>query len=153
MGKEYLTKERLEEFKQELEVLKNEKRNEVAQRLKQAKEYGDLSENSEYAEAREEQANVENRIFELEELMKNAITIEKSTDHSDTVQVGSTVTIKKGAKVSTYTIVGMYEAKPEEGRISDDSPLGKAFLNRKAGDVIDVTTPVGVAKYEIVKVE
>ena len=153
MGKEYLTKERLEEFKQELESLKNQKRNEVAQRLKQAKEYGDLSENSEYAEAREEQANVESRIFELEELLKNAVTIEKNGDNQGTVQVGSTVTIKKGDKVSTYTIVGMYEAKPEEGRISDDSPLGKAFMNRKAGDTIDVTTPVGIAKYEIVKVE
>lgn len=153
MGKEYLTKERLEEFKQELEFLKNQKRNEVAQRLKQAKEYGDLSENSEYAEAREEQANVETRIFELEELLKNAVTFEKNGNHQGTVQVGSTVTIKKGEKVSTYTIVGMYEAKPEEGRISDDSPLGKAFMNRKAGDVIDVTTPVGVTKYEIVKVE
>ena len=153
MGKEYLTKERLEEFKQELDSLKNQKRNEVAQRLKQAKEYGDLSENSEYAEAREEQANVESRIFELEELLKNAVTIEKNGDNKGTVQVGSTVTIKKGDKVSTYTIVGMYEAKPEEGRISDDSPLGKAFMNRKAGDVINVTTPVGVAKYEIVKVE
>ncbi len=153
MGKEYLTKERLEEFKQELDSLKNQKRNEVAQRLKQAKEYGDLSENSEYAEAREEQANVESRIFELEELLKNAVTIEKNGDNKGTVQVGSTITIKKGDKVSTYTIVGMYEAKPEEGRISDDSPLGKAFMNRKAGDVIDVTTPVGMAKYEIVKVE
>ena len=153
MGKEYLTKERLEEFKQELDFLKNQKRNEVAQRLKQAKEYGDLSENSEYAEAREEQANVESRIFELEEVLKNAVTIEKNWDNKGTVQVGSTVTIKKGDKVSTYTIVGMYEAKPEEGRISDDSPLGKAFMNRKAGDMIDVNTPVGVSKYEIVKVE
>ncbi len=153
MGKEYLTKERLEEFKHELESLKNEKRNEVAQRLKQAKEYGDLSENSEYAEAREEQANVENRIFELEDLLKNAVTIEKPSNHADTVQVGSTVTIKKGGKVSTYTIVGMYEAKPEEGRISDDSPLGKAFMHRKAGEVIDVATPAGTAKYEITKVE
>ena len=153
MGKEYVTKERLEEFRQELEFLKNQKRNEVAQRLKQAKEYGDLSENSEYAEAREEQGNVENRIFELEGILKNAVTFEKNGNGGDTVQVGSTVTIKKGAKVSTYTIVGMYEAKPEEGRISDDSPLGKAFLNRKAGDVVDVSTPVGVAKYEIVKVE
>ncbi len=153
MGKEYLTKERLEEFKQELEVLKNQKRNEVAQRLKQAKEYGDLSENSEYAEAREEQANVENRIFELEELMKHAVTIEKNGDHSGTVQVGSTVTVKKGARTSTYTIVGMYEAKPEEGRISDDSPLGKAFLGHTAGETVSVTTPAGTAKYEIVSVE
>jgi len=152
MGKEYLTKERLEEFKAELEQLKNVKRNEVAQRLKQAKEYGDLSENSEYAEAREEQANVETRIFELEELMKKAVTIEKGGDNA-TVRVGSTVTFKKGGKELTYTIVGMYEAKPEEGRISDDSPLGKAFMKKKIGDVVDVTTPSGVVKYEILKIE
>ncbi|MDR3581870.1 MAG: transcription elongation factor GreA [Candidatus Pacebacteria bacterium] len=152
MGKEYLTKERLEEFKKELEYLKNEKRNEVAQRLRQAKEYGDLSENSEYAEAREEQGNVEGRIFELEDLLKNAVTIEKTGTHA-VVQVGSTVTIKKGAKTSIYTIVGMYEAKPEDGKISDDSPLGKAFMKHKEGDMVEVTTPVGAVKYEILKVE
>ena len=152
MGKEHLTKEQLEKFKIELEQLKNIKRNEVAQRLKQAKEYGDLSENSEYAEARDEQANVEARIFELEELMKTAVTIEKSTDNA-IVGVGSTVTFKKGDKEMKYTIVGMYEAKPEEGRISDDSPLGKAFIKKKVGDVVDVTTPSGVVKYEILKIE
>lgn len=152
MGKEYLTKERLEEFKKELEYLKNEKRNDVAQRLRAAKEYGDLSENSEYAEAREEQGNVEGRIIELDELLKSAVTIEKNASNA-TVQVGSTVTIKKGAKTSKYTIVGMYEAKPEEGRISDDSPLGKAFMKHKEGDVVEVVTPTGTVKYEIVKVE
>src|SRR5579863_3313316 len=114
MNKQYVTKDRLEEFKEELEDLKNKKRLEVAQRLKQAKEYGDLSENSEYAEAREEQANVETRIGELEDLVKTAVIIEKSD--GDTVQVGSTVTVKKGEKTSTYMIVGAYEAKPEEGR-------------------------------------
>lgn len=152
MTKEYLTKERLEEFKAELEELKNKKRMEVAQRLKQAKEYGDLSENSEYAEAREEQANVETRIFELEELIKNAVTIKK-TDSNGTVQVGSTVTVKKGEKVFTYTIVGSYEARPEEGRISDESPLGKAFLGHKAGESVKITTPAGHVSYEITKVE
>ena len=152
MNKQYVTKERLEEFKQELEVLKNTKRQEVAQRLKQAKEYGDLSENSEYAEAREEQANVEARIGELEELVKNAVIIEK-TAGGDTVQVGSTVTVKKGAKTSTYTIVGAYEAKPEEGRISDESPLGRAFLKRKAGESVNVTTPAGQSMYEIVEIK
>ena len=152
MSKQYLTKERLEEFKTELEELKNIKRNEVAQRLKQAKEYGDLSENSEYAEAREEQANVETRIFELEDLLKSAVIIEKTEDNG-AVQVGSVVTIKKGDKTSVYTIVGKYEAKPEEGRISDESPLGKAFLKHKAGDKINVATPAGAASYEILKIE
>ncbi len=103
MGKQHVTKERLEEFKAELEHLKNIKRNEVAQRLKQAKEYGDLSENSEYAEAREEQGNVETRIFELEDLLKNAVIIEKSTGGADAVvRVGSAVTFKKGPKELTY---------------------------------------------------
>jgi transcription elongation factor GreA len=119
--------------------------------LKQAKEYGDLSENSEYAEAREEQANVETRIFELEDLLKEAVLIEKG-GHNGTVEVGSVITIKKGDKTSVYTIVGKYEAKPEEGRISDESPLGKAFMGHKAGDKIPVTTPAGQMTYEIVKI-
>lgn len=151
MSKQYVTKERLEAFKMELEELKGRRRNEVAQRLKQAKEYGDLSENSEYAEAREEQANVETRIFELEDLLKDAVIIEKTEDNG-VVQVGSVITIKKGDKTSVYTIVGKYEAKPEEGKISDESPLGKAFLHHKVGDKISVTTPAGVMTYEILKI-
>lgn len=152
MSKQYLTKERLEEFKVELEELKNKKRQEIAQRLKQAKEYGDLSENSEYAEAREEQASVESRIFELEELTKEAITI-KTGEGGDTVQVGSIVTVKKGEKTATYTIVGSYEAKPEEGRISDESPLGKAFIKKKVGETVNVVTPAGPMTYEVLKIE
>jgi len=152
MSKEYLSKERLEEFKAELEELKSKKRVEVAQRLKQAKEYGDLSENSEYVEAREEQANVENRIFELEDIIKNAVMIEKA-GASGTVQVGSTVTVKRGDKMFTYTIVGSYEAMPEEGRISDESPLGKAFMKRKVGEKVSVATPSGSSDYEITKIE
>jgi transcription elongation factor GreA len=152
MAKQYLTKERLEELKIELETLKNKKRVEVAERLKQAKEYGDLSENSEYAEARDEQANVETRIAELEDVVKEAVTIKKA-EGGDTVTVGSTVTIKKGEKTASYTIVGSYEAKPEEGRISDESPLGKAFLKKKAGESVKVNTPSGAATYEILKIE
>ncbi len=152
MTKQYLTKERFEEFAEELEKLKSKKRVEVAERLKQAKEYGDLSENSEYAEAREEQANVETRIAELEDLLKQAVTIKK-TEGSDTVTVGSTVTARRGEKTVAYTIVGSYEAKPEEGRISDESPLGKAFLKKKVGETVEVATPAGAATYEIVKIE
>jgi transcription elongation factor GreA len=152
MPKQYLTKERLEELKLELDELKNKKRNEVAQRLKTAKEYGDLSENSEYVEAREEQANVEARIFELEELMKDVETIEIG-DGGDIVSVGSVVTVKKGDKSTKYTIVGSYEAKPEEGRISDESPLGRAFMKKKVGDKVSITTPGGVVNFEVLKVE
>jgi transcription elongation factor GreA len=152
MQKQYLTQERLEELKAELESLKTTKRMEIAQRLKQAKEYGDLSENSEYAEAREEQANVEGRIFELEELLKNVEIITKHSGGS-TVDVGSTIVVKKGDKTATYSIVGSYEANPLEGKISDESPLGKAFLGKKIGEHVNVTTPGGTAKYEILKIE
>jgi transcription elongation factor GreA len=151
MSKQYLTQERLDELKAELVELKNTKRQEVAQRLKTAKEYGDLSENSEYAEAREEQATVEGRIFELEELMKEA-EILKTGEGGDIVQVGSVVSVKKGDKMMVYTIVGSYEAKPEEGRISDESPLGKAFLSHKVGDVIQISTPGGSVSYEVTKI-
>jgi transcription elongation factor GreA len=152
MQKQYLTQERLDELKQELDSLKSSKRMEVAQRLKQAKEYGDLSENSEYAEAREEQANVEGRIFELEELLKNVEIIAKHSGGT-TIAVGATIVVKKGDKTATYNIVGSYEANPLEGKISDESPLGKAFLGKKTGDVVNVTTPGGTVKYEILKIE
>lgn len=152
MPKQYLTKERLEELKAELATLKNKRRVEVAERLKQAKEYGDLSENSEYAEAREEQASVEMRIAELEDLLKEAVTITMS-EGGDTVTVGSTVTVRKGDKTMSYTIMGSHEAKPEEGKISDESPLGRAFLKKKAGETVEVATPAGAATYEIIKIE
>jgi|SRR3989344_3475428 len=151
MNKYYLTKERLKEIKKELDGLKNKKRLEIADKLRSAKEYGDLSENAEYAEAREEQASVETRIFELEELLQKASIIEKS--EGNTVKMGSTMTVKKGSNEFRYAIVGSYEAKPEEGRISDESPLGRAFLNHKAGDKVIVTAPSGNITYEVIKVE
>ena len=151
MHKQYLSKESLEWLKKELEELKTTKRMEIAQRLKQAKEYGDLSENSEYAEAREEQAGVESRIFELEELLKNAAVLVKQG--GDLVQIGSTVTARKGDATVAYTIVGSYEAKPEEGKISDESPLGKALMRRKVGDKVKLSTKTGAVEYEILKIE
>ncbi len=152
MNSQYVSKERLEELRAELENLKNKKRIEVAERLKTAKEYGDLSENAEYSEARDEQAIVEGRIAELEELMKNAVTIMKASG-GDTVRVGSTIEVKKGGKSMKYMLVGTYEANPEEAKISDESPMGKAFLGRKLGDTVAVVTPVGIVKYEIIKIE
>ncbi|MDP2598588.1 MAG: transcription elongation factor GreA [Candidatus Liptonbacteria bacterium] len=152
MDKYYLSKERIEELKQELDGLKKTRRVEVAERLKRAKEYGDLSENAEYAEAREEQATVETRIFELDELLKKAVIIKKA-EGGDTVQVGSTVTVKKGDKITKYAVVGSYEAKPEEGKISDESPLGRAFLKHKVGEHVNVATPSGQVTYEILKIE
>jgi transcription elongation factor GreA len=152
MDKYYLSKERLEELKQELDTLKKTKRAEVSDRLKLAKEYGDLSENAEYAEARDEQAVVETRIFELEEMLKKAVVIKKS-EGSDTVLVGSTVTAKKGDQVVKYMIVGSYEAKPEEGKLSDESPLGRAFLKHKVGDNVIVQAPSGQVSYLITQIE
>lgn len=147
----YLSEERLAELKQELANLKTKTRIEVAEHLKRAKEYGDLSENAEYAEAKEEQSRVEQRIFELEETVKRAIIIVEPQG-GDTVQVGSTVTVKRDGKSATYVIVGSNESKPEEGKISNESPLGRAFLGRKAGEKVEVNTPAGKASYEIVKI-
>ncbi len=154
MDKYYLTKERAEELKKELETLKGQKRLEVADRLKQAKEFGDLSENSEYSEAREEQSRVETRISELEDLLKKVVLIKnEKADSGDTVSIGSTVSVRKNGKAYTYRIVGSNEAKPEEGKISNESPLGRAFLDKKVGDSVVVKTPGGQTEYQIMKVE
>ena len=148
----YVTKERLEELKAELEFLKTKKRQEVGERLRQAKEFGDLSENFEYTEARDEQSRLEARIFEFEDTIKNAVIISKKV--SDVVTVGCMVTIKKkDGKSVTYEIVGSDEAKPEQGKISNESPLGRAFLGHKVGDTITVSTPAGDVSYQITKIE
>ena len=152
MDKYYLSSERLNELKVELEDLKGRKRREIAERLKTAKEYGDLSENSEYSEAREEQARVETRIFELEDILKQASVIKKS-EEVDEVRIGSTVTVKKGDEVFNYTVVGSNETNPEEGKISNESPLGRAILGHKVGDKITVGTPSGEIQYSISKIE
>jgi transcription elongation factor GreA len=149
---QYLSQERFDELTAELAELKTTKRVGIAERLKTAKEYGDLSENSEYAEAREEQAAVETRINELEDLLKNAAIIQKATG-SDVVTVGSTVVAKKAGKEITYHIVGSYDADPVAGKISDESPLGKAFMKKRAGDKVNVATPAGTTTYEIMKIE
>jgi len=148
----YLTKERLDEIKKELEYLKKEDRIEIAERLKRAKEYGDLSENSEYADAKEAQSKLESRIFELQEIIRNATLIKKSA-RKDIVSIGSTIEVKKGFKTIKYTIVGSREAKPEASLISNESPLGKAFLGRKIGDTVEIETPSGKTKYKIAKIE
>ena len=152
MDKYYLTKERFEELKKELDVLRSEKRREVAERLKQAKEFGDLSENSEYSEAREEQSRVENRIFELEDILKKAVII-KIGEAGDRVVIGSIVSVKKDSQVFRYRIVGSNEAKPEDGKISNESPLGRAFLDKKVGESVQVATPGGSVAYQILKIE
>jgi transcription elongation factor GreA len=156
-NKQYLTKERLEMLKEELADLKTRRRIEVGERLKRAKELGDLSENSEYFEAREEQAQVETRIGELEDTIKNAEIIEK-TGSTTTVFIGSTIEVEKGlpgqgGQKRKFTIVGYNEAKPEAGFISNESPLGKSFLGKTVGSKVTVATPGGKAEYTIVSIE
>ncbi len=148
----YLTAERLEELKKELTELKTVRRMEVADRLKRSKELGDLSENAEYAEAREEQATVESRIFEVEDMIKNAVIIKHSGD-TKVVEIGSIVVVKRDGKESRYSIVGSNETKPADGFISNESPLGKAFLGTKPNDAVTVTTPRGEATYTIIRIE
>ncbi len=148
----HLTKEGFEELKRELETLKKEGRAEIAEQLRRAKEYGDLSENSEYADAKEAQSKLESRIFELEEIIRNAVLIRKS-QQKDVVNVGSTIEVQRGAKNFKYTIVGSREAKPEANLISNESPLGQAFLGKRAGDTVEIETPNGKAKYKILKIE
>lgn len=151
-----VTKEGLKKLKEELDHLKTVRRKEVAQRLKEAISYGDLSENSEYEEAKNEQAFVEGRILELEEKIKSAkIIAEKKTDKvGKEVTIGSTVSVRgKGEEeAETYKIVGATEADPFAGRISNESPIGKSFLGRRKGEMVKVQTPSGTVEYEIVKV-
>ncbi|MDE2001150.1 MAG: transcription elongation factor GreA [Patescibacteria group bacterium] len=151
MEKQYVSKEKLEELKQELADLKSRKRIEVGERLKRAKELGDLSENSEYFEAREEQAQVETRIGELEEMLKNVEVISKSASTSN-VTIGATVEVEKNGAKMKFTIVGSNEAKPEAGMISNESPLGRAFLGKKVGDKVTVAVPKGKVEYAILSI-
>lgn len=148
----YLTAKKLEELKLELEEYRTARRMEVADRLKRAKELGDLSENSEYMEARDEQQFVETHISELEDIIKNAQII-TMTHGTKTVQIGTTFEAEKGGKKFKFTIVGGDEAKPAAGLISNDSPIGKAFLEHKLGDVVTIKAPAGDQKYTISNIE
>lgn len=151
--KHFITKERLEELKIELQKLKKEGRGDVAERLKKAKEYGDLSENSEYSDAKEEQSRLESRIFELENTVRNAVLIKKANSNKDIIHIGSTVEAAKKGKIFKFTIVGSNEARPEANLISNESPLGRSFLGKKIGDSVKIETPGGKAEYEIIKIE
>jgi len=111
-----------------------------------------LSENSEYTDAKDAQSKLESRIFELEEIIRSAVLIKKNF-RKDTVNIGSTVEAQKGIKTFRYTIVGSREARPEANLISNESPLGEAFLDKKVGDTVEIETPSGKAKYKITKIE
>ena len=146
---QYLTNEKFAELKKELEHLKTNRRKEIADHLEYAKRLGDLSENAEYHQAREDQAEVEDRINRLENLLKNATIMTDS--RGDVVTVGSTVRLTKDGdnKSYVYTIVGSEEADTSRGKISNASPIGSALLGHKVGDAIKVTTPKGVTVYEV----
>lgn len=148
----YVTQEFLEKMKNELAQLKTKKRAEVAQRLKEAIAMGDLSENSEYDDAKNEQSFVEGRILELETQIRAAVVIQ--TTKSNHVAMASTVLIanNKTGEEETVTIVGSTEADPFEGKISNDSPVGRALLGTKAGDIVEVDTPQGVIKYKVLEI-
>ena len=148
----YLSQEGIETVKKELQELKTKKRQEIAKRLQEAKDLGDLSENAEYFEAKEAQSFNESRIIELEKLLKNAVVIETPSEEI-IIRVGSTIEVKSNNGPETFNIVGSAEAKPQEGKISNESPLGRAFLGRKIGDEIEVKTPGGITKYKIIKIE
>lgn len=152
----FLTKEGYQKLQEELEHLRSVKRQEVANRLHEAMEGGELIENAEYEAAKNEQAFVEGRIQELEILLATARVIDenKKKDKADLVQVGSKVTIQEDAfNPEVYTIVGAAEANPREGRISNESPIGKTILNHRVGDVVQVEAPGGTYSVSIIKIE
>lgn len=151
-----VTKEGLKKLKDELEHLKTVRRSEVAQRLREAISYGDLSENSEYEEAKNEQAFVEGRILELEGKIKNAkiISDKKEMKHKE-IEIGCTVMLQNitdGDDAERYTIVGSTEADPLDHKISNESPIGKAVLGKLKGDKVEINSPSGIIEYEIVGV-
>ena len=154
MPPSFLTRSGYEQLKQDLEYLRTVKRQEVAERLHEAIEGGELIEDAEYEAAKNEQAFVEGRIQELEMLLANARIIEEAHGKMDIVQVAATVTVQEeGQEPEEYTIVGPAEANPRKGRISNESPLGRALLDHKAGDRVRVDAPGGSFYVTILKVE
>ncbi len=152
MPDQIISQEGYDKLKKELEERTTIKRQEIAARIEAAKDLGDLSENAEYAEAKDEQAFNDGRIAELTALLKN-LTIVQNHGDKDKVSMGSQVTAKTGDQVKIYTIVSFNEANPGEGKISNESPLGVAFLGKKKGDRVMVITPKGQVDYEILEIE
>jgi transcription elongation factor GreA len=153
MATTFLTREGYDKLQEELEFLRTVRRQEIANRLHEAMEGGELIENAEYEDAKNEQAFVEGRIKELEILLATARVITDEEKHEN-IQVGTKVTIKeKGSDSETYIIVGAAEANPRGGRISNESPLGKALMNHRSGEVVKVDAPGGSFEVHILKVE
>ncbi|HBT64726.1 MAG TPA: transcription elongation factor GreA [Ruminococcaceae bacterium] len=149
-----ITDEGLKRLESELEELKSVKRKEIAEKIKTALSFGDLSENSEYDEAKNEQAIIEGRISEIENQLKNVRVLDESELSTEVVHIGSRLKVKHlgTKKTETYQIVGSTEADPLNGRISDESPVGMAFLTHTNGDIIEIETPNGIVKYEILEI-
>ena len=149
-----LTQEGYQKLEDELDTLKTVRRREVADRIKVAISFGDISENAEYDEAKNEQAQVEERIIKLESMIRRAVIIDESNIDSNVVTIGSIVIVNDMdfEEEVEYTIVGSAEADPYEGKISNESPVGRALLGRTIGDIVDVQVPDGVAKFEILEI-
>jgi transcription elongation factor GreA len=149
-----LTPEGLHSLERELEYLRTTKRREIASRIKQAIEFGDISDNSEYEDAKNEQAFVEGRIAQLEKMLRNARIIEGPDGDGNAVSVGSTIVLKdlSHGDVEQYMIVGSAEANPSKKRISNESPVGRAVLGKTVGSVVEVIVPLGTIRYEVVQI-
>ncbi|MDN5696989.1 MAG: transcription elongation factor GreA [Rubrobacter sp.] len=154
-NEELVTPEGLEKLQDELKHLTETRRREVADRIRQAREFGDLSENSEYDDAKNEQGLLERRISELQRRIRNAKVVDPSETDANAVDVGTKVTIKASGedKERTFQIVGANESDPSTGKLSHASPVGKAVLKRRVGEKVTVSTPRGSTEYEIVNVE
>jgi len=152
MNEQIISQEGYDKLKDELNLLQTVRRKEIAERIERAKELGDLSENAEYSEAKDAQALNEGRVLELTNVLKN-VTVVQHDDSSEQVVMGSKVTVKTDNKEKQYTIVSFNEADPLNGKISNESPLGVAFLHKKKGDAVGVETPKGLVKYKIIKIE
>ncbi|MGE5251336.1 MAG: transcription elongation factor GreA [Bacteroidota bacterium] len=149
----YLTPEGHAKLREELEELKGPRREELARRLRAAIQMGDLSENADYHKAKEDQGFLEGRIQEIEAILRNAVIIEKNPG-SETVALGSHVTIQEeGSPPETYHLVGPTEADPRSGRISHESPIGSALMDKRVGETAEATTPGGVIRFKILKIE
>ncbi len=150
----YLTAEGAARLKLELEQLKGAARDEMAKRLRAAIQMGDLSENADYHKAKEDQAFLEGRIRELEYLLKNAVIVDGKRDNPETVDIGVRVTIQEGDDPpEVYDLVGAKEADPRNGRISNESPIGRALIGHKVGDIVTAETPAGLITLKILKIE
>jgi len=149
----YISKQGLEKLEKELSILKTQKRREVAQKIQQAKEMGDLSEKAEYAEAKTEQERVENRMAELKETIKEVKVIGSRRRSLTSVGIGSRVKVTVKGETEVFSIVGSDEIDPVQGKISNESPLGAALLEHKLGDKVEVQTPSGKVYYKILKIE